>query len=232
MDEIDKIKYHIQLLSEALDPRDHPTASLVISNDWTRSDLDAAHDIFERYDAKLEKDNAVNWHEFEHDFQDRFGIGYQGLKSIVLAFFRNGQWTTVGTAYAINNPCIEFSELVGDQHHRYGRALEDRVAAILMDKHIAYSRNVKVADGKREMVDFLVHFPRVKVAIEVKRQLTERGIVNLDAITREIHASGIADEIWLVLEQTSASDMTALSTIESIELLTLEDLEKKLAAAS
>ena len=192
MNEIEKIKYHIQLLSEALNPSDQPIASLVISNDWIRADLDAAHDIFEQYDKALELDNSINWHNFEHAFLDRFGITYQGLKSIVLAFFRNGQWTDVCKAYALKNQCIEFSEIIGDQRDRYGRALEERVAAIFRENKLVYSRDVRIEGGMAKEVDFLVQFPREKVVIEVKRQLNKRGVERLEALAQEIRINGIA----------------------------------------
>ena len=49
--------------------------------------------------------------EFEQDFNDELGVSYQGLKSIVRAFYRNGQWTTVCEAYVDSmgdSPPIEY----------------------------------------------------------------------------------------------------------------------------
>jgi hypothetical protein len=228
MNEIEKIKYHIELLSEALDPSDHPIASLIISNDWIRADLDAAHDIFERYDKQLEMDNSINWHNFEKAFLDRFGINYQGLKSIVLAFFRNGQWTDVCTEYALKNQCIEFSEIIGDQRNRHGSILEERVAAIFRDNKLVYSRDFRIEGLMPKKVDFLVQFPRAKVAIEVKRQLNKRGVESLETLAQQIRITGVADELWLVLEHTSVNDMAMLSKIEQIKIFSIEDLRNKL----
>lgn len=228
MNEIEKIKYHIKLLSEAINPSDHPIASLIISNDWTRADLDVAHDIFEQYDKQLELGNSINWQNFEHAFSDRFGINYQGLKSIVLAFFRNGQWTDVCKAYALRNQCIEFSEIIGDPRNRYGRALEERVDAILRDNKIVYSRDLSIEGDNPKEVDFVVQFPRAKVAIEVKRQLNKRGLEDLETLARKIRIDGIADELWLVLEHTSINDMSMLSTNGHIKIFSIEDLESKL----
>ncbi len=49
--------------------------------------------------------------EFEKDFDDELGVSYQGLKSIISAFYRNGQWTNVCEAYVDSmgdSPPIEY----------------------------------------------------------------------------------------------------------------------------
>lgn len=97
---LEKLEFYIKLLSEELNPNESPIASLVIGHDWTEADLDKAHDIFEKYDKLLVDENKINWHAFEKEFKDQLGISYQGLKSIVLAFYRNGQWESVCQSYA------------------------------------------------------------------------------------------------------------------------------------
>ncbi|KZY36775.1 hypothetical protein A3754_24485 [Alcanivorax sp. HI0083] len=109
--ELNKIKFHINLIGETLDSRENPIPSLVIHMNWDESDLDSAHDIFEKYDSMVEAEEEVNWQAFEMELRDRFGIGYQTVKSIVLAFFRNHQWTEVCTLYAKAYECMEFHEI-------------------------------------------------------------------------------------------------------------------------
>jgi hypothetical protein len=109
--EIEKIKFHINLVGETLDSRNNPIPALVIQMDWNARDLDSAHDIFEKYDNMLEAKEEVNWHVFEHELRDKFDIGYQTVKSIILAFFRNHQWTEVCTLYARSCECVEFHEI-------------------------------------------------------------------------------------------------------------------------
>jgi hypothetical protein len=60
--------------------------------------------------------------------------------------------------------------------------------------------------------------------------LNERGVENLKAIAREVRTTGIADEIWLVLECTSVSDVEILSTVGEIKVLIIKSLDSKLAA--
>lgn len=109
--EIEKIKFHINLVGETLDSINNPIPALVIQMDWNAKDLDSAHDIFEKYDNMLEAKEEVNWHAFEHELRGKFDIGYQTVKSIILAFFRNHQWTEVCTLYARSCECVEFHEI-------------------------------------------------------------------------------------------------------------------------
>ena len=100
--ELEKLKYQVRTIGETIDYRAHPVEALILSLDWGEGDIDRAHDIFEKYDNKLEANEAVNWHEFEHELGDAFGIGYQTVKSIVLAFYDNHQWTNVCYGYAMS----------------------------------------------------------------------------------------------------------------------------------
>ena len=109
--EIKKLKFHISLIGETLDFRNNPIPALVIQMDWDEKDLDAAHDIFEKYDNMLEAKEEVNWRAFEMELREKFGISYQTVKSIVLAFYRNHQWTEVCTLYARSRECVEFHEI-------------------------------------------------------------------------------------------------------------------------
>ena len=110
-EQIEKLQFQMKLVGESLDSREHPIPALVISMDWSDADLDKAHDIFEKFDGILESGETPNWAEFEKDFKDQFGIGYQTLKMVVLAFHRNFQWTQVCEIYAKAHECMEFHEI-------------------------------------------------------------------------------------------------------------------------
>lgn len=97
---LEKLEFHIKLLAESLNHIENPTASLVVQFNWSEQDLDSAHDIFEMFDKKISESKKVNWYEFEKEFKDKLNLSYQGLKSVVLAFNRNDQWTEVCHAYA------------------------------------------------------------------------------------------------------------------------------------
>lgn len=110
--EINKLKYQIQLLANAIDSERYPIEVLVIELDWDRDDLDAAHDIFEEYDKKIKKGEEVNWVKFELDIKNKFNIGYQTVKSIILAFYENHQWIDVCKGYAKQHDVVEFKEII------------------------------------------------------------------------------------------------------------------------
>lgn len=100
--EIDKIKYHIRLLSESIDYDRHPVENLILSMDWNEDQVELAHDIFEEYDKKISSGEEINWHEFEMRLRNDFKIGYHTVKSIILAFYKNDQWTQVCHGYAMS----------------------------------------------------------------------------------------------------------------------------------
>lgn len=97
---LEKLEFHVKLLAESLSHTENPIASLVVDFNWSEQDLDSAHDIFEMFDKKLHESAIIKWHELEKEFNEKLNISYQGLKSVVLAFNRNGQWTEVCHAYA------------------------------------------------------------------------------------------------------------------------------------
>lgn len=100
--EVNKLKYHIKILSETVDFQQYPVESLILSMNWDEQDINDAHDIFERYDEKIQNKEEINWREFEMELRNHFGIGYQTVKSIILAFYRNHQWTQVCYGYAMS----------------------------------------------------------------------------------------------------------------------------------
>ncbi|WP_347990121.1 DUF1878 family protein [Methylomonas sp. AM2-LC] len=97
---LEKLEFHVKLLAESLNHTENPTASLVVDFDWSSADLNCAHDIFEMFDNMMREEVKINWYDFEKEFSEKLNISYQGLKSVVLAFYRNGQWSEVCHAYA------------------------------------------------------------------------------------------------------------------------------------
>lgn len=119
IDRLKRLEFHVQLLSESINFDEAPIPSLVIGNNWSEEQLDQAHDIFERFDAQLIAGEKVNWYAFEKEFADQLGVSYQGLKTIILAFHKNGQWMSVCVAYASNfgpSVPIELRKLLPDKN--------------------------------------------------------------------------------------------------------------------
>ncbi|WP_259781200.1 hypothetical protein [Aestuariispira ectoiniformans] len=99
--EIKKIKFQISLIGEAIRYNENPLTSLVIELDWSEEDLEAAHDCFEQAETVL-NNNPQDFNNvmFEKLFKEKLGVGYQRVKAIVLAFYREHRWTSVCVAYA------------------------------------------------------------------------------------------------------------------------------------
>ncbi|EFV81057.1 MULTISPECIES: hypothetical protein [Neisseria] len=115
-EEIAKIKFHISMLNSYQNYSNNPIGSLVIEFDWSEEDLDKAHDIFEKYDKKiLEGRLDGNLHSLmEKDFNEDLNLGYQEVKSVVLAFFRESRWVTVCVEFvkSYGYEPVEFSEII------------------------------------------------------------------------------------------------------------------------
>lgn len=110
-EQLEKLLFQMKLVGESLDSREYPIPALVISMNWSATDLDKAHDIFEKFNGILESGKKPSWGEFEKDFEEQLKIDYQSLKTVVLAFYRNFQWTQVCEIYARARECLEFHEI-------------------------------------------------------------------------------------------------------------------------
>lgn len=100
--EVEKLKYQVRTLAETVDYTSHPIEALILAMDWDEGDIERAHDIFERYDDKLQNGEPVDWHAFEAELKEEFAIGYQTVKSIIISFYQNHQWTDVCYHYAMS----------------------------------------------------------------------------------------------------------------------------------
>lgn len=112
---LQKLQYQVRTLGQIVDYSKHPIEALIFEMDWTEGEIDKMHDIFERWDARIRKGEALESHAFEHDFSNELGVSYQRLKSIILAVYRNGQWTRVCEAYVDSfgaSPSIEYHQIM------------------------------------------------------------------------------------------------------------------------
>lgn len=99
--EIDKLKFHVGLLSqELLDTKKHPISSLVVGLDWSETDLDAAHGIFEEYESILFEKENISWTDFAKSFEEKLGITGPQLEAVIVAFCRDTRYVEICQAYA------------------------------------------------------------------------------------------------------------------------------------
>lgn len=110
-EQLEKIRFQIETLSQAVSWEDHPVESLILSLDWDRDDLNKAHDIFEAWEKRISQGEQISSPAFEADFREKLGIGYQSVKSVVNAFWRNDQWVDVCEAFVDSmgpHPSVEY----------------------------------------------------------------------------------------------------------------------------
>jgi hypothetical protein len=112
---IDKLQYQVSLLRSTVDYDRNPIEALILDFDWGRGDIGKAHDIFERWEDRLGEGEAMSTAAFEQDFKRELDVSYQELKSIILAFYRNNQWTNVCSAYVDSfgkHPAVEYHSIM------------------------------------------------------------------------------------------------------------------------
>lgn len=100
--EIGRLQYQVSLIVDTIDHQNYPVEYLILSLGWVEGDIDRVHDIFEKYDNKLEGREKVEWNDFEMELRKELDIGYQTVKSIIIAFHRNDQWSNVCYGYAMS----------------------------------------------------------------------------------------------------------------------------------
>jgi len=131
--EIEKLKFQIRIIGETIDYDKYPLNDLIISFDWSNQDLNNAHDIFEEYSNILDESNKFDSSDFEHKLRDKFSIGYQEVKSIINAFYKNGQWTSVCMIYALENMVVEFHS-IQDDYNTHANAIKEILNESLNNK--------------------------------------------------------------------------------------------------
>ncbi|MGE6440714.1 hypothetical protein ACQKC9_04000 [Psychrobacter sp. NPDC078409] len=113
-EKVNLLQYHVTLLANCIDSDEHPVENLILTMNWNEEQIEKAHDIFQKYDELIDLKSDIVWSRFEHELRDQFSIGYQTVKRIVLAFYRNHQWVDVCYQYAMSfepTTPIEFHQI-------------------------------------------------------------------------------------------------------------------------
>ena len=112
--DIELLQYHVSLLIDCVDFDKNPIEKLILSMNWSERQINKAHDIFQKYDQLIDSNANIVWSKFEHELRDEFEIGYQTVKQIIIAFYKNHQWVDVCYKYAMSfepNTPIEFHQI-------------------------------------------------------------------------------------------------------------------------
>ncbi|WP_025644207.1 MULTISPECIES: hypothetical protein [unclassified Psychrobacter] len=124
--QVNLLQYHLQLLANCIDSDEHPVESLILNMNWNEKQIDRAHDIFQKYDQLIDSKSKIVWSKFEHELRDEFAIGYQTVKAIVIAFYKNHQWVDVCYQYAMSfepTTPIEFHQIT--RNNKFKHSLND-----------------------------------------------------------------------------------------------------------
>ncbi len=96
---IERLEYQVRCLSDTMNEDAHPIESLILSEDWGKEEFDKANAIFMEWDKRLTNGQPMNERRFEEDFQRELGLDYQGLKPVIISFYKNRSWMLVCEAY-------------------------------------------------------------------------------------------------------------------------------------
>ncbi len=112
-DQNERLRYQIKLLGAMVYAR-NPIAALVIERDWGEEHLRTAYRIFGDYASKTAGPKGVNWSRFEMDLCNDLGLRQQDIKSIVLAFFRHGEYVGLCRKYAMTKRSPAYREILAE----------------------------------------------------------------------------------------------------------------------
>ncbi len=115
LDKLEKIKFHIEELADAIDFEENPLTNLIIVMDWSRADLDDVIEYFNKQAELLAHGQALNWYDFKKILEEQFDIDHQRVKTVINAFYRKGMWPGFCEEYAKENMCVEFDHMFADK---------------------------------------------------------------------------------------------------------------------
>lgn len=115
-EDLKKIRDQIRAIGETIDYSTYPLQSLMIGLNWSDLDFTKAHDILEKYSNILSGsgDGKISHSALEADFSKELGIGYQDVKSVMVAMYKDHKWGDVCVAYKKSmspNPPVELNEI-------------------------------------------------------------------------------------------------------------------------
>ena len=117
----ERLNFQFGLVVSNLDIDEHGTAIFFNENDWGEEEWDAIADVFDRYSNQLVNAETFTYSDIEKDLSDAVGLSYQGVKTLVSTYYREGRWTEVCYQYAKSlgdNPPIGMQKITADYEGR------------------------------------------------------------------------------------------------------------------
>ena len=138
-DEIEKLKYHINILQNSVKFND--VIGLAVKLDLSKAQFDDLCKICEEFERKIENDKKFNFYEFEGELKDKFSIGYQTIKMIIDDFIEYEYCVELAYIYTLLVP-----NPVKHIKHKYQQlangAPHEQEMKIFIDEVVANSRNM------------------------------------------------------------------------------------------
>ncbi len=100
--EIEKLKYHISTIKDSVEFIN--IDGLAVKMDLSKEQFDRLCRICEEFERKIENEKVFNFYEFEGVLKDEFGIGYQGVKTIIDNFIEYNYCVELAYIYTLLAP--------------------------------------------------------------------------------------------------------------------------------
>lgn len=112
MEELEKAKYHIKQLASSIERTpDNAIQCMIVDMNFSETDVRKMYDILDKHDKVLETGGNIDGLEME--LRSELDIGYQEVKSIIIAMFENHRFVPLCREYASGNQCMEFDGTPG-----------------------------------------------------------------------------------------------------------------------
>ena len=108
--EIEKMRFQIRELCRCIDTSS--MLAMIIEFDWGQEELQHAENIFRKYEPLSRNSDSNDWaSRLRAEFESEFGIGHQGMKIVIQAFFPNSLWRNICIRYAHIHSAIEIDHI-------------------------------------------------------------------------------------------------------------------------
>ena len=112
--QLEKVNFHLRMISEEIDSNSCPIAWLSITMDWTEDDLKNVIDMFYEYHKALHNGEKINLDRLKRSLMNMTDSNYDKVKNIILALHRSQRFEVVDVCekFAEVNDCAEFNQIL------------------------------------------------------------------------------------------------------------------------
>ena len=100
--EIAKIKYHISILAQSV--KFISIDGLAVELNLSKQEFGKLFKICDKFERQIDDKKPFNYYEFESVLKDKFGIDYQGIKTLIRNFIEYNHFTHLAYVYQLSVP--------------------------------------------------------------------------------------------------------------------------------